>query len=145
MTGKTLASTVWQSQMGSDASARSAGMQRVELRPKQRAGGAISDALRLCFGLDGGVIFALAKMTEGEEIRLACSWQRGQQKQTEDDAILEKTDSVSSQNRIKNEETETLILFSHKDKDNDKDNDKGKDKDKDKDKDKECVSKTMRA
>ena len=41
------------------------GMQRVELRPKQRAGGAISDALRLCFGLDGGGIFALAKMTEG--------------------------------------------------------------------------------
>ena len=28
--------------------------------------------------------------------------QRSQQKQTEDDAILEKTDSVSSQNRIKN-------------------------------------------
>ena len=46
------------------------GMQRVELRPKQRAGGAISDALRLCFGLDGG---CRREATGEGEHRLGCS------------------------------------------------------------------------
>ena len=47
------------------------GMQRVELRPKQRAGGAISDALRLCFGLDGGGTGNWLPVTEG-----VCNWPR---------------------------------------------------------------------